>query len=341
MNEMIRNKFTLDFWKNTAKLIYKAAISFSDDKCMKLSASLAYYSTFSIGPLLLIVIWCIGFFYGEQIKGEGSTAQAEVFEELVKLFGPEVAIQIQTYIDKISQQDSGTIGIIIGVSTLIFTSTTIFVEIQDSINTIWGVKPKPKKGWLKYIKDRLLSFSMVLGLGFLLIASLLINSIIQLMMNYINRILPDMTVNMLNWINMGITFLVISLLFGLIFKMLPDAKVNTKHIVGGAVFTAILFMLGRYGISLYLQHNATASAFGAAGSVIILLVWIYYSAAILYFGAEFTKEHAKFYENGIQPSSYAVLVKHTEIVTKPGQDTDLHKGEVLLEKDESKCEDKE
>ena len=339
MRNMIQNKFTLDFWKNTAKLIYKAAISFSDDKCMKLSASLAYYTTFSIGPLLLIVIWCIGFFYGEHIKGEGSTAQAEVFEEMVKLFGPEVAIQIQTYIDKISQQDSGTIGIIVGVCTLIFTSTTIFVEIQDSINTIWGVKPKPKKGWLKYIKDRLLSFSMVLGLGFLLIASLLINSIIQILMNYINRILPDMTVNMLNWINMGITFLVISFLFGLIFKMLPDAKVSTKHIVGGAAFTAILFMLGRYGISLYLQNNATASAFGAAGSVIILLVWIYYSAAILYFGAEFTKEHAKFYEDGIQPSSYAVLVKHTEIVTKPGKDTDLHKGEVLLEKDESKSDE--
>src|SRR5690606_45904 len=105
-----------------------------------------------------------------------------------------------------SQQDSGTIGIIIGIGTLIFTSTTIFVEIQDSINQIWGVKPKPKKGWLKYIKDRLLSFSMVLGLGFLLIASLLINSIIQLLMNYINRILPDMTINMLNWMNIGITF---------------------------------------------------------------------------------------------------------------------------------------
>jgi len=339
MKEMIRNKFTLEFWKNTAQLIYKAALGFVNDKCMKMSASLAYYATFSIGPLLLIVIWCIGFFYGEQIKGEGSTAQAEVFEELVKLFGPEVAIQIQTNIEKISQQESGTIGIVIGICTLIFTSTTIFVEIQDSINTIWGVKPKPKKGWLKYIKDRLLSFSMVLGLGFLLIASLLINSIIQIFMNYIDRILPDMTVNMLNWINMGITFLVISFLFGLIFKMLPDAKVNTRHIIGGAAFTAILFMLGRYGISIYLKNSATASAFGAAGSVIILLVWIYFSAAILYFGAEFTKEHAKFYEDGIQPSSFAVLVKHTEIVTKTGRDTDLHQGEILMEKDESRADE--
>jgi len=335
---MIRNKFTIEYWKNIAKLIYRAAVSFSDDKCMKLSASLAYYTTFSIGPLLLIVIWCIGFFYGQHI--EGSSAKMEVLEELTKLFGNEVAQQIQVYIEKISVQEQSGIGIIIGVVTLVFTSTTIFVEIQDSINQIWGVKPKPKKGWIKYITDRILSFSMVLGLGFLLIASLLINSVIQLLMNYINRILPGITLNMLNWINMGITFLVISTLFALIFKMLPDAKVRSKHIIGGAAFTAILFMLGRYGISLYLQYNATASAFGAAGSVIVLLIWIYFSAAILYFGAEFTKEHAKFYDNGIKPSSFAVLVAHTEIAVKAGKDTEIKKGEILAEKDESKCEDK-
>ena len=337
MKKIIRNKFSLEYWKNIAKLIYRAGIGFSNDKCMKLSASLAYYTTFSVGPLLLIVIWCIGFFYGEHI--EGSTAQAEVLDEMTRLFSADVANQIQIYIEKISGQEQGTLGIIIGICTLVFTSTTIFVEIQDSINQIWGVKPKPKKGWLKYIKDRLLSFSMVLGLGFLLIASLLINSIIQILMNYINRILPDMTINMLNWVNTGITFLVISLLFGLIFKMLPDAEVKSKHIIGGAVFTAILFMLGRYGISVYLQYNATASAFGAAGSVIVLLVWIYFSAAILYFGAEFTKEHAKFYDDGIQPSSFAVLVKSTEVVAKSGEDTETPEGEIIKEKDESKCEE--
>lgn len=336
---MFKNKFTIQYWKNIGKLIYRAAMGFSNDKCMKLSASLAYYTTFSIGPLLLIVIWCIGFFYGEHIRTEGSTAKAEVLEELTKVFGTDVAFQIQTYIEKISMQEQSGIGILIGVVTLVFTSTTIFVEIQDSINQIWGVKPKPKKGWIKFLLDRLLSFSMVLGLGFLLIASLLINSVIQLMMNYINRILPDITLNMLNWINTGITFLVISLLFGLIFKMLPDAVVKNKHIIGGAVFTAILFMLGRYGISLYLQYNATASAFGAAGSVIIMLVWIYYSAAILYFGAEFTKEHAKLYDQEIRPSSFAVLVAHTEIAVKGGEDTEIKKGEILAEKDESKCEE--
>lgn len=335
---MIKNKFTLNYWKSIAKITIKAGKSYGDDKCMKFSASLAYYTLFSIGPLLLIVIWCIGFFYGQQL--DGSSAKMEVFDELRKIFGTNVAAFIQDSMEKMTVQTDSNLGIIIGIATLIFTSTTIFVDIQDSINSIWGIKPKPKKGWVKLIIDRLLSFSMVLGLGFLLIASLLVNSIIMLFTKYINDILPGITINTLTWINTGITFVVITVLFGFIFKVLPDAKVRNKDIIGGAIFTSLLFMLGRYGISLYLQYNATASAFGAAGSVIILLLWIYFSAAILYFGAEFTKEHAKVFGEGIQPSAYAVLVAHTEVAIKGGEDTEVKEGDILLEKDESKCDDK-
>ncbi|MFA7686459.1 MAG: YihY/virulence factor BrkB family protein [Moheibacter sp.] len=336
---MIKNKFTLDYWKTIGKITIRAAKGFGNDRCMKFSASLAYYTLFSIGPLLLIVIWCIGFFYGTQL--EGTSAQVEVFEELQRIFGQNVASFMQSTMERMMVQTDSNLGIIIGIATLIFTSTTIFVDIQDSINAIWGIKPKPKKGWVKMIIDRLLSFSMILGLGFLLIVSLLINSIIMLFTNYITEIIPGITLNMLGWINTAITFLVITTLFGFIFKVLPDAKVRNKDIIGGAIFTSLLFMLGRYGISMYLQHNATASAFGAAGSVIILLLWIYYSAAILYFGAEFTKEHAKLLGEGIQPSSYAVLVAHTEIAVEGGEDTEVQKGEILMEKDESKCEDGE
>lgn len=337
---MIKNKFTLDYWKKIWQITFRAAKSYGDDRCMKFSASLAYYTIFSIGPLLLIVIWCIGFFYGQQLE-EGNSAQREVFDELNGIFGQNVASFMQSAMEKMMVQTDSNIGIIIGIATLVFTSTTIFVDIQDSINSIWGIKPKPKKGWIKMIVDRLLSFSMVLGLGFLLIASLLVNSFIMLFTNYINQIIPGISVNMLNWINIGITFLVITTLFGFIFKVLPDAKVRNKDIIGGAIFTALLFMLGRYGISFYLQNNATASAYGAAGSVIILLLWIYYSAAILYFGAEFTKEHAKVFGNGIKPKSYAVLIAHTEIAVKSGEDTAVNEGEIILEKDESKCEENE
>lgn len=335
---MIKNKFTLEYWKNIGTITIQTVKAFSDDRCMKMSASLAYYTLFSLGPLLLIVIWCIGFFYGQQL--DGTSAESEVFEELSGIFGPNVATFLQSTIEKMMVQTDSNIGIIIGIATLIFTSTTIFIDIQDSINNIWGIKPKPKKGWVKMIIDRLLSFSMILGLGFLLIASLLVNSIIALLTNYINQVLPGITINTLSWINTGITFLVITTLFGFIFKVLPDAKVRNKDIIGGAIFTSVLFMIGRYGISLYLQHNATASAFGAAGSVILLLLWIYFSSAILYFGAEFTKEHAKFCGSGIQPSSYAVLIAQTEIAVEGGSDTEVRKGEVLKEKDESKCDEK-
>lgn len=334
---MIKNKFTLEYWKGIGKITIRAVKAFSEDRCMKMSASLAYYTLFSLGPLLLIVIWCIGFFYGQQL--DGTSAESEVFEELSGIFGENVAGLLQSTIEKMMVQTDSNIGIIVGVTTLIFTSTTIFIDIQDSINTIWGIKPKPKKGWIKMIIDRLLSFSMILGLGFLLIASLLINSIIALLTNYITQILPGITINTLSWINTGITFLVITILFGFIFKVLPDAKVRNKDIIGGAMFTAILFMIGRYGISLYLQYNATASAFGAAGSVILLLLWVYFSSAILYFGAEFTKEHAKFFSSGIQPKSYAVLIARTEIAVEGGKDTNVHKGEILKKKDETKSEE--
>lgn len=332
----IRKKFTLQYWKNIGGLIYKSAIGFVEDRCMKMAASLAYYTLFSLGPLLMIVIWSIGFFYGEHV--ENYNTKKEIMAKMTDLFGFRVAFQIQNMVEKLSLETTSNLGLIIGIGTLVFTSTTIFVEIQDSINQIWGVKPKPKKGWLKFILNRLVSLSMVLGLGFLLITSLLVNSVIMVLTDYINKIIPGIAIDTLNWINNGITFLVIALLFGCIFKILPDAKVNNRHIIGGAIFTSILFMLGQYGISLYLQFSATASTFGAAGSVIMLLLWVYFSAAILYFGAEFTKEHAKFYDNGIKPSSFAVLIAHTEIVVKSGEDTEISKGEILKEKDESKGE---
>lgn len=324
---MIKNKFTWDYWKKIGQISFRAAKNFMEDKCMKMSASLAYYAAFSIGPLLLIVIWFISTFYGDFIAD--ASAQDKVYEELYNVFGPQVTPVIQQTIEKMAISSDSNLGIIIGLGTLIFTSTTVFVEIQDSINSIWGVKPKPRKGWLKFLLNRLLSFSMVLGMGFLLITSLLINSIIMILTNYINEIIPGITVNMLDWINTGLTFIIITALFGFIFKVLPDAKVRNKDIIGGAIFTALLFMLGRYGISMYLQHNATASAYGAAGSVIILLLWVYYSAAILYFGAEFTKEHSKMFDKGIQPTSFAVLIAQTEIAIKAGEDTEVNCGEII------------
>lgn len=311
---LIKEYFKFSNWKKLPGITWRAAMNFTDDHCFKMSAALAYYTIFSIGPLLMIVIWTLGFFYGEHL--EDSSAKAEVMQEMSKMFGSQVSGQIQSALENLSLASDSKVGIIIGLGTLIFTSTTVFVEIQDSINIIWGIKPKPKKNWLKFILNRLTSLSMILGLGFLLIASLLINSIILVLMNYFNQIIPGISNQMLDNINSGLTFVIITLIFGFIFKFLPDAKVRKRDIIGGAMFTSILFMIGRYGISIYLQQNATASAFGAAGAIILLLLWVYYSAAILYYGAEFTKEHSKVFGGGIVPTSYAVKINLSEIPTQ-------------------------
>ncbi|MBP3943947.1 YihY/virulence factor BrkB family protein [Sphingobacteriaceae bacterium WQ 2009] len=301
--------------KITPKGIYEVLLAavngFIDDKCMKMSASLAYYTIFSIGPLLLIIIWCIGVFFGNQEK----SATDDIMQEFSEFFGADVAQQAMSMIRKIDLNQKSHIGITIGIITLMISSTTIFIDIQDSLNTIWKVKAKPKKGWLKLIINRLISFSMVLGLGFLLISSLLLNAIIASLTNYLSFIFENLSINMIDWINTGITFLVTTSLFGFIFSFLPDAKVRFKDILGGALFTSLLFMLGRYLITYYLQVTAASSAYGAAGSIIVLLLWIYYSAAILYFGAEFTKEVAHRFGNGIKPSSFAVRVEELEIAS--------------------------
>lgn len=300
------------------KVLFNAVQSFIDDKCMKLSAALAYYSIFSITPLLLIIIWVIGFLYGEHL--ENTNAEQEILSELGDILGTEVSLQLHSMMENLSISSQSYFGIIIGIGTLIFTSTTVFIEIQDSINRIWDIKPKPKKSWLKFILDRLTSFSMILGLGFLLITSLLLNSILLVLINYFNQIIPGISNQMLTNLNLILTFIVTTSIFGCIFKILPDARVPLKNAIIGAVFTTLLFMLGRYGISVYLQNTTSISIFGAAGSLILLLMWIYYSAAILYFGAEFTKEYTKLFSGGIQPASYAVKVEYIEkIKEKPDE----------------------
>lgn len=305
--------------KGFGRLLIDAGNGFIDDNCMKLSASLAYYTVFSIGPLLIILVWALGFLYGNHLEGPDG-AQNTVMSELTDLLGPDISKLLESAVQKISFENKSSIGLVIGISTLIVTATTIFVDIQNSINTIWKIKVKPKKGWLKLIINRLISFSMILGLSFLLMASLLISSVIGILARHIGNLLGDWDIQLLGWINSGITFIVIAVLFGFIFAFLPDAKVRFRDILGGSIFTTILFMIGKYGISLYLSVNATATAYGAAGSIIILLAWVYYSAAILYFGAEFTKEYAIRYGKGVTPASFAVLIKQTELEIDPSKE---------------------
>lgn len=307
--------FTKIFYIEAFDLLKDSAMSFMDHKGLRLSAALAYYTIFAMAPLLLIVIWVVGFLYGQHLEGQDAV-QNEIFEEAAGVIGKETTAQLQAIVHRISVSSQSGIGIIIGIGTLIFASTTIFVQIQEGINFIWDVKPKPKKGWKRMLLNRAVSFSMVLGLGFLLITSLLLNGIIAALSDILSRYFPELSVYLLNWVNIGITFLVTTILFGFIFRFLPDAKIRFKDVLGGALFTASLFMLGRYLIGLYMQYTAPGSAYGAAGSLIVLLLWVNYSAAIMYFGAEFTKQYAQKYGKGIIPASYAVRIIHIEQETQ-------------------------
>jgi membrane protein len=274
---------------------------FSDDKVMKLSASLAYYTVFSLGPLLIVILYLCGLFLGrEAIEGT-------IYNQMQGFVGNEVAAQIQEIIKNASISNKGSLAATIGIITLLFGATTVFAEIQDSINTIWNLKAKPKKGWFILIKARLMSFGIIGALGFLLLASLGVTAIVEALNNRLKEHFPDITVAVFYVLNLVITFSVVTILFAVIFKVLPDATVKWRDIIAGAIVTAILFMIGKFGISFYISKTDIGSTFGAAGSLVILLVWIYYSSVILYFGAEFTKAYAVKYGSAIHPNRYAVI----------------------------------
>jgi len=309
------------FEKPFFKIAKATLMGFLDDKGMKLSAALAYYTIFALAPLLLLLISLAGIFLGKD------AIQGKVFEELNGLIGASAALQIQDMIKAIELSDKSTFALVIGIFTLFIGATSIFGEIQDSINIIWKVKAKPKKGWLKLLKNRLLSSSLIVSLGFLLIVSLIANGVILAMMDRLSRFLPDMTVWIANILNTAITFIVITILFGAIFKVLPDVKIKWKEVRTGAFFTACLFLIGRFLIGLYISTTATGSTFGAAGSLIVVLVWIYYTAVILYLGAEFTQVYAEYKGHHIEPADFAVAVIQKElekdIDTLPKQHEDL------------------
>lgn len=308
----MQNPFTLRNAKDTGKILKNAFTGFIDDRALKLSAALSYYTIFSLAPLLLLMISLAGVFFGRD------AIQGHVFNEINGLIGNEAAAQIQDIIKHMELSGKTNIAIVIGAITLFVGATSVFAEIQDSINIIWKVKAKPKRGWLKLLKDRLLSSSLIVGLGFLLIVSLMVNGVLLALNDLFKSYFPEVTILVFHAINIVISFAVISLLFGVIFKVLPDVKIGWKDVRMGAFFTACLFMLGRYVIGLYIETTSTGSAYGAAGSLIIILVWVYYTAAILYFGAEFTRAYAEHIGAKIQPASYAVYVEQNEIEHKNG-----------------------
>ena len=322
-------------------LFVAAGKGFIEDRVLKLSAALAYYTIFALTPLIIIVISAASLFFGNKIN-----PGTELFGQISEMIGTDAANQLKGFVENANLTGKSTIGLIIGVVTLIIGSTAIFIEIQDSINIIWQVRAVPKKGWLKMLTNRLLSFSLIVSLGFLLLVSLILNSILVSLGSHlttflqgssITHIIPIATETMaliIYILNTSLTLLAVTAVFTIIFKVLPDVDMKWKTPIIGAIFTAILFSLGQYVIGLYIQKGNPGSAFGAASSIIVILVWVYYTSVILYFGAEFTQAYAEKYEKGITPSKYAVHIKTSveeeKVSVLPKQhpeDTDEQPGE--------------
>lgn len=288
----------------------KTAFSdFFSNKVLKLSAALAYYTVFSLPGLLIIIIWVSDIFWGQD------AVEGTIYEQIAKFVGSDAALQIQETIRNATLSTDSGFATVVGVATLVIGATSVFGEIQDSINQIWHLKAKPKKGrgLLKLVINRLLSFSIIVSLGFLLLVSLIVNGVLDLLIDRLTQAFPETEVIIVYIVNMVLTFGITSFLFGLIFKVLPDARIEWRHVRAGAFTTAALFMIGRFLIAYYLGTSKMSSAYGAAGSIIIVLLWVYYSAAILYYGAAFTRAYAVETGSRIYPNNYAVWIEQVEV----------------------------
>lgn len=293
--------------KNGGNIIIASFKAFLEDRALTMSAALAYFTVFAMAPLLIMLISLASLFYGED------AINRKLFQEINGLVGNQGALQIQDVIHRINLQKNSIFALVLGVITLFIGATGVFIEMQDSLNQIWRVKAKPEKGWKKMLVNRVLSFSMIVSLGFLLIASLIINGLILTLGEQLGRFFPDLTIFVINIFNAGLTFIIISVIFSVIFKFLPDVQIDWKDVRIGAFFTVTLFIIGKFLIGLYIEKVAPGSTYGAAGSIIVILVWVYYTSAILYFGAEFTQVYSECYGGKIKPASYAVHIVQTEI----------------------------
>jgi membrane protein len=258
---------------------------FGEDKVPRLGAALAYYTIFSIGPLLLIAISMAGLFLGDE------AAHGKISDELSKVFGPKMAESLETVVQAAAKPKTGTIATIIGVITLMLGASGVFGQLKDALNTIWNVEAKKAGGIMGFLKQRFLSMAMVLGIGFLLLITLVFDAVISAMGGYLQRYVGGEAV--MHVIQLVLSFAIATVLFAAIFRLLPDLKIAWKDVALGAVVTSVLFVLGKWGLGVYLGKAAVGSAYGAAGSLVILLIWVYWSAQILLLGAEFTQVYAR------------------------------------------------
>ena len=294
-------------WKALLELLKATAQEWSRDKCPQLGAALAYYAVFSLAPLILLLLGLFGIVYGGNQQ-----AREKILEQLSYFIDPSALQSVQEIAAKAAEPKPGLWAAVTGILIALFGASGIFGQLQDALNDIWDVKPKPKLGVWAFIRSRFLSFAMVGGVCFLVLISLTLEGVLKGLHAFLQEVMPGG-----HYVGLGVFYVfdlaIIVFLFAMIFRFLPDAKISWHDVWYGAALTALLFVIGKFLLGLYLSSGAAGSAYGAAGSLVTLLLWVFYSAQILLFGAEFTRIYADTYGSHIQPEEYAVRIQKTEV----------------------------
>jgi membrane protein len=295
--------------KKTLQVAKQTFSEFSEDNVLRLSAALAYYSIFSIGPLLIIIVGVAGILMGQQ---GGENFRHQLQDQLQSMLGPQSAKVVESMMSTQSKS-GGILTTIIGIVVLLLGASGVFGQLQDALNTIWGVKSKPGIGLWGFLRHRFLSFGMVLVIGFLLLISMVVTTALSAFMKHMGGMMP-MSEALAHVLNLVVSFGVITVLFAMMFKFLPDVKIRWSDVWAGAVLTSFLFTIGKFGLGLYLGRASTTSSYGAAGSVVLILLWVYYASIIIFLGAEFTQVYAKARGHETEPKKYAVPITQEERV---------------------------
>jgi membrane protein len=289
------------------KILVDTIQDFTSNESMSFAAGTAFYTIFSL-PAFLIIILNLGASLYEK-----SEIREELFSQITNLAGEESRQTLESILENFALNADSAFSATIAIAILIFSATTVFVSLQKGINHIWHIKPKPNRGWLKLAINRLLSFSIVLVIGFILIISLVLDAIVSYSFGKLDSLFPHINVELISTVEIVLSQLILIVIFALMYKILPDARVKWKDTWAGAIVTAILFVAGKFFIGLYMSTNDLSSSYGAAGSLVILLVWIYYSVVIFLFGAQVTYYIAKNIGGGVKPKAQAVRVEEREI----------------------------
>jgi membrane protein len=290
-------KRLLDFWR----LIKTAFKQWNAKDPFRESAIIAYYAIFSLPGLMVVIITLAGYFFGH------SQVSGYLTEQIASALGEDTARQIQMITDKAYDEDSSVIATILGIGTILLGATGVFFQFQKSLNNIWGVKPDSKKsGIWQIIKARLFSLGLIITIAFLLLISLVITTILTALGNWMKANWPDYIMFLFHAVNFLFSLAVITLLFAMMFRFLPDAKIRWTTVWTGSVLTAILFVLGKSALGIYFGQANPGSGYGAAGFIILILLWTSYSSMIVFYGAEFTKAVSDFRFGKVEPSNHAV-----------------------------------